>query len=212
MYFCPHPRRYHGNGQGRGPTRQVTPPRDRPQAQPQVQPVEQPQILRRPPQAAATIPPLPETAGERAVNVIQLETKGKEKMKEPEVMPIQKARLSEEVIGPLASMDTEEEGTSKGKKRKSRASTRRKITIKYFPLGSKEEPYALADMCIIPSQGEGYPIILGRPWLIAMNARQDWEKGTLVLKPPGQKPGKVVVYNMKSGRQEFLEVENFRGK
>ena len=41
------------------------------------------------------------------------------------------------------------------------------------------------DMYVIPALGEGYPIILGRPWLIAMNARQDWEKGTLILKPPG---------------------------
>ena len=27
------------------------------------------------------------------------------------------------------------------------------------------------DMYVIPTKGEGYPIILGRPWLIAMNAR-----------------------------------------
>ena len=27
------------------------------------------------------------------------------------------------------------------------------------------------DMYVIPAKGEGYPIILGRPWLIAMNAR-----------------------------------------
>ena len=26
---------------------------------------------------------------------------------------------------------------------------------------------------IMPSKGEGYPIILGRPWLIAMQAKQD---------------------------------------
>ena len=32
------------------------------------------------------------------------------------------------------------------------------------------------DLYVIPARGEGYPIILGRPWLIAMNARQDWEK------------------------------------
>ena len=70
MYFCPHPRRHPGNGQGRGPRRQVTPPRDRPQAPAQPQPpVVQPQILRQP-QAAAAIPPLPEVAEERAVNVI----------------------------------------------------------------------------------------------------------------------------------------------
>ena len=62
-------------------------------------------------------------------------------------------------------------------------------------------------MYVILAQVEGYPIILGRPWLIAMNARQDWEKGTLVLKPSRQKLGEVVVYSMKSGRQECLEVE-----
>ena len=47
-------------------------------------------------------------------------------------------------------METEEEGTSK-KKRKKRASTQRKITIKDYLLGSKEEPYDLVeDVC---SQG-----------------------------------------------------------
>ena len=58
-------------------------------------------------------------------------------------MPIKKARVSNKVIGSPESMETEEEGTSKGKKRKKRASTQRKITIKDFPLGSKEEPYDL---------------------------------------------------------------------
>ena len=38
MYFCPHPRRHPRNGQGRGPRRQVTPPRERPQAPAQPQP------------------------------------------------------------------------------------------------------------------------------------------------------------------------------
>ena len=143
MYFCPHPRRYPGNGQGRGPRRQVTPPRERPQApvQPQPPPAVQPQILRHPPRAAAAIPPLPKIAEERAVNVIQLETKGKEKEIEPEVMPIKKARVSKEVTGPPGSMAMDEEGTSKdARKRKKRSSTRRKITIKDFPLGMKEEP------------------------------------------------------------------------
>ena len=36
---------------------------------------------------------------------------------------------------------------------------------------------------VMPSKGEGYPVILGRPWLIAMQAKQDWETGLLVLKP-----------------------------
>ena len=29
------------------------------------------------------------------------------------------------------------------------------------------------DLYVLPAKGEGYPIILGRPWLIAMNARQN---------------------------------------
>ena len=34
------------------------------------------------------------------------------------------------------------------------------------------------DLYVLPAKGEGYPIILGRPWLIVMNAKQNWEKGT----------------------------------
>ena len=69
-------------------------------------------------------------------------------MVELEIMPVKKTatkktRVSEDVTGPSASMDTEEEGTSKGAKRKKRTSSRRKITIKYFPLGLKEDPYDL---------------------------------------------------------------------
>ena len=33
------------------------------------------------------------------------------------------------------------------------------------------------DMYVILAKGEGYPIILGRPWLIAMNARQIGRRG-----------------------------------
>ena len=32
------------------------------------------------------------------------------------------------------------------------------------------------DMYVIPAKREGYPVILGRPWLIAINAMQDWKK------------------------------------
>ena len=65
------------------------------------------------------------------------------------------------------------------------------------------------DMYVMPSKGEGYPIILGRPWLIAMKARQDWERGVLELNPhrcTGRR-GKSILYNMKEGRQENLELE-----
>ncbi|MCO5612317.1 hypothetical protein L7F22_066582 [Adiantum nelumboides] len=65
------------------------------------------------------------------------------------------------------------------------------------------------DMYVLPARGEGYPIILGRPWLIAMNAKQDWESRTLLLKPP-RKEGKsiqTIVYNVKEGRKESSELE-----
>ena len=49
-------------------------------------------------------------------------------MKEPEIMPVKrvaakKARVSKDVIRPPISMDTKEEGTSKGVKRKKRANS-----------------------------------------------------------------------------------------
>ena len=127
--------------------------------------------MRRPPQPAATIPSLPEVVGERAVNVIQLETKGKEKIKESEVMPVgraevpkvmdikkakfKKTRVSEEMSGPPASMETEEEATTSTKRKKRASATRRKITIKDFSLGSKEDPYDLVED--VSSQGPSSP-------------------------------------------------------
>ena len=65
------------------------------------------------------------------------------------------------------------------------------------------------DVYVMPAKGEGYPLILGRPWLIAMKARQDWETGMLVLNPHKQpgKGGRAILYNMKEGRQESLEME-----
>ncbi|MCO5590696.1 hypothetical protein L7F22_044671 [Adiantum nelumboides] len=65
------------------------------------------------------------------------------------------------------------------------------------------------DMYVLPARGEGYPIIVGRPWLKATSARQDWESRTLLLKPP-RKEGKsiqTIVYNVKEGRKESSELE-----
>ncbi|MCO5604759.1 hypothetical protein L7F22_058929 [Adiantum nelumboides] len=65
------------------------------------------------------------------------------------------------------------------------------------------------DMYVLPARGEGYPIILGRPWLIAMNVREDWKSRTLLLKPP-RKEGKsiqTIFYNVKEGRKESSELE-----
>ena len=106
-----------------------------------------------------------------------MEAKGKEKVKEPEVMSIKKstrkkARVSEEVTGPSTSMEIEEEGTSKGMKRKKRTSWRRKITIKDFPLGSKEEPYDLVKD--VSSQGPklSWPHFLH----LSPKMRRQWSK------------------------------------
>ena len=108
--------------------------------------------------------------------MIHLESKGKEKVEEEKVKPIEraknkKARVSEEVTRPSASMETEEEGTSK-KKRKMRASRQRKITIKDFALGSKEEPYDLVED--VSSQGPK----LTWPQLLHLSPRirQQWSK------------------------------------
>ncbi|MCO5584204.1 hypothetical protein L7F22_038127 [Adiantum nelumboides] len=119
MYFCPHPRNFNAQA-GRG-RQQVTPPRARPppQIQPQIlqnpQMVAQPQVLQRSeaPQPVAEIPPLLNNNGERAVNVISIEGKGKAKMIEPCVMPIKKARMSKEANLRRDTMETEDEaGTS----------------------------------------------------------------------------------------------------
>ena len=58
------------------------------------------------------------------------------------------------------------------------------------------------DMYVIQSKGEGYPIILGRPWLIAMNADQKWGTGTLVLKPENAKGvnSRRVLFDMRKGK------------
>ncbi|MCO5559375.1 hypothetical protein L7F22_012974 [Adiantum nelumboides] len=39
------------------------------------------------------------------------------------------------------------------------------------------------DVYVMPTKGEGYPIILGRPWLMAMQEREDWGTGMLELQP-----------------------------
>ena len=87
------------------------------------------------PQSTSEIPPLPQRQEERAVNVIRIEDKGKAKM-QPEVMPIKKARMSEETSQRRDNLETEEEArTSKeGRKQKKRAhACRQKIGIKDFP-------------------------------------------------------------------------------
>ncbi|MCO5603261.1 hypothetical protein L7F22_057410 [Adiantum nelumboides] len=65
------------------------------------------------------------------------------------------------------------------------------------------------DIYVMSTKGEGYPIILGRPWLMAIKAKQDW--GTGLLKMQSSK-GKEVFYNMKTGKQQDLSLETSMDK
>ncbi|MCO5601704.1 hypothetical protein L7F22_055827 [Adiantum nelumboides] len=58
---------------------------------------------------------------------------------------------------------------------------------------------AKVDFYVMPSKGEGYPLILGRPWLMEVNADQKWGSGKLVLQK-----GKRIVYDMKLGEQSNI--------
>ncbi|MCO5603257.1 hypothetical protein L7F22_057405 [Adiantum nelumboides] len=82
------------------------------------------------------------------------------------------------------------------------------VSVKYVGVVTMCGIQVSVNMYGLPTKGEGYPVIQGRPWLIAMNARQDWESGTLLLKPPRKKGKSVqtIVYNMKEGRRESLEL------
>ena len=64
------------------------------------------------------------------------------------------------------------------------------------------------DMYVIASRGEGYPIILGRPWLIAVNLDQQWGMCMLVMRPKGMKEKKnKITYDMGEGREVDLRYE-----
>lgn len=57
-------------------------------------------------------------------------------------------------------------------------------------------------MYVMATKGEGYPIILGRPWLIVVDGDQRWGAGTLVIKKNGP-----VVYDLKEGKQLEMRYE-----
>ena len=39
----------------------------------------------------------------------------------------------------------------------------------------------VVDVFIRPNKGEGYPMVLGRPWLMAMKTKKDWGIGVIKL-------------------------------
>ncbi|MCO5551704.1 hypothetical protein L7F22_005208 [Adiantum nelumboides] len=64
------------------------------------------------------------------------------------------------------------------------------------------------DVYVMPTKGEGYPIILGRPWLMAMWARHDWGTDMLELQPhKGVRKGKAIHIDIRDGKHESLDLE-----
>ncbi|MCO5597264.1 hypothetical protein L7F22_051340 [Adiantum nelumboides] len=62
--------------------------------------------------------------------------------------------------------------------------------------------FAKVDFYVMPSKGKAYPLILGRPWLMEVNADQKWGSGKLVLQKD-----KRIVYDMKLGKQSNIYFE-----
>ena len=66
--------------------------------------------------------------------------------------------------------------------------------LKVKNLGTK----IVVDFFLMKNKGDSYPIILGRPWLMAMKEKQDWGIGLIKLQGP---KGKEIHYNMKTRRR-----------
>lgn len=73
--------------------------------------------------------------------------------------------------------------------------------VKVEALGIKRE----VDFYIMSAKGNGYPLILGRPWLMKVGALQDWETGRLICRHEDRRK---VVYNMKEQKQEEIQHES----
>ena len=77
--------------------------------------------------------------------------------------------------------------------------------VKVEVLGIKRE----VEFYIMSAKGNGYPLILGRPWLMKVGALQDWETGRLICRHEDQHK---VVYNMKEQKQEEIQHESTSSK
>ena len=74
-------------------------------------------------------------------------------------------------------------------------------SVKVDTLGVSQE----IDFYVMSSKCNGYPLILGRSWLIKMQAKQDWETNReLIYKQEGKK----IVYDMKEKCQQELSHES----
>ena len=77
--------------------------------------------------------------------------------------------------------------------------------------GLEVEAYAvktMVDFHVMPACLGAYPIILGRPWLRAVNAVQDWRRGTISL--GGRNSGRKI-FDIRSRRTLDEELEDEDG-
>ena len=63
----------------------------------------------------------------------------------------------------------------------------------------------MVDFNVMRAKENAYPVILGRPWLIATGANQNWEIGLLVV--PDKARGKKVIYDMRLKESHFHPLE-----
>ena len=63
----------------------------------------------------------------------------------------------------------------------------------------------MVDFYVMHAKENAYLVILGRPWLIAIGANQNWETGLLVV--PDKARGKKVIYDMRSKESHFHPLE-----
>ncbi|MCO5608695.1 hypothetical protein L7F22_062909 [Adiantum nelumboides] len=147
------------------------------------------------PQPTAEVPPLPHDEVEGAMNVTICEDKGEEKIVEAEAMLGKQATIAEEP----RQMTTNDGANKKEKKRKKKPSMpRRKIGIINFSVKSKPQD-------LIEEVQRQEPKLTW-PQLLHLSPRmhRQWSK------MPPKKKGKsvqTIVYNVKEGRKESLDLE-----
>jgi len=64
------------------------------------------------------------------------------------------------------------------------------------------------DFYVMTTKGDGYPLILGHPWLIFIKAIQRWDKGQLMMQPKGKR---AMIYDIKEGKQRDIRNESLSG-
>ena len=63
----------------------------------------------------------------------------------------------------------------------------------------------MVDFYVMRDKENAYPVILGRPWLIATGDNQNWETSLLVV--PDKARGKKVIYDMRLKESHFHPLE-----